>query len=183
MLTAHDKANLPLYMAPSGATSESVGGREVTGTSGTLTSGTVYLRAAALKQNTLISNLTFCVRGTAETGGTHAWFVLTDSNLVVKAVTADQTGATAIGGTNTPVTVSTNAFTTTYSGLYYVGLCVVASGMPVMLVGATTPTGLNSVTPVLCGSSSTGQTTPPSTGTTLTAITSANSYNFYYYTS
>lgn len=183
VLTALDKSGPNLYMAPTGATSESAGGREVTGSSGTLVSGTVYLRAAVLKQNTVVNNITMCTRGTAETGGTHMWYVLTDSSLVVKAVTADQTGATALTSINTPYTFATNSFTTTYSGLYYVGVMVAATGMPVFLTGVATPTGLNSAAPILCGTSSTAQTTPPSTGTTLTALTSSNGYNFYYYTS
>jgi hypothetical protein len=171
-------------MAPTGATSESAGGREVTGTSGTLNTGTLYLRAIALKQNTVVSNITFCTRGTAESGGSHAWYVLADSGLVVRAVSADQTGATALGSTNTPFTLAmTSPYTATYSGLFYVGVCVVASGMPNFLVGATTAANLCSATPVLCGSSNTGATTPPSTGTSLTALTSNNGYNFYYYTS
>jgi hypothetical protein len=183
VLTAHDHANVPLYLAPSGATSESAGGREVTGTSGTLTSGTLYLRACALKQNTLVSNITFCLRGTAETGGSHAWYVLADSGLVVRAVTADQTGATALTTANTPYTLATNSYTTTYSGLFYVGVCVVAGGMPNFLVGPTAPTALCNATPVLSGASNTSATTPPSAGASLTAITGNNGYNFYYYTS
>jgi hypothetical protein len=183
VLTALGYSNLPLYLAPTGATSESAGGREVTGTSSNLTSETVYLRACYLRQNTVVSNITFCTRGTAETGGSHAWYVLTDSALVVRAVTADQTGATALAAAQTTYTFATNSYTATYSGLYYVGMCITASGMPNFLTGPTPPSPLCAVTPVLCGSSSTSQTTPPSVGATLTALTANNGYNFYYYTS
>lgn len=184
VLTDLDNANRSRYLAPAGATAETIPrAMGLTGTSSALTSGTLYLTAIGLHQNTVVSNITFCVRGTAESGGTHAWFVLADSGLVVRAVTADQTGATALGATQTPVTFATNSYTTSYSGLFYVGVCVVASGMPLFLTGPTLPSGMVSAAPVLCGPSSTGQTTPPAAGASLTAITANNGYNFYAYTS
>jgi len=176
-------ASLSLYTAPVGATAETMSRASVTGTSSALTSGTLYVMAAGMAKGTAVGNLTFCVRGTAEAGGTHAWYVLLDSGLVVRAVTADQTGAAALGTTNTPFTFATNAYTTTYGGLFYVGICVVATTMPLMLVGQSTPQALSNLSPVLCGSSSAGLTTPPATGTTMGALTGNNGYNFYAYTS
>jgi len=184
VLTDLATANRSGYLAPTGATAETVPrGLGLTGTSSALVSGTVYLTAIGLHQNTVVNNLTLCTRGTGEAGGTHAWYVLADSGLVVRAVTADQTGATALGTTQTPFTFSTNSYTATYSGLFYIGVCVVATTMPNFLTGPTVPQALSNATPVLCGSSSTAQTTPPATGSSLTAITGSNGYNFYAYTS
>jgi hypothetical protein len=171
------------WQAPTGATAETFPRGWLTGTASAMTSGTLYVQAIGLHQNTVVNNLTFCTRGTAETGGTHCWYVLLDNTLTVRAVTADQTGATALTSTQTPYTFATNAYTAAYSGLYYAGICVVATGMPIMLAGPSSPSGLISLAPILSGSSSTGQTTPPTTGTVMGALTANNGFNFYAYTS
>jgi len=183
VLTDLSQANRSGYLAPTGATAETLPRISASATSSALTSGTLYVTAIGLHQNTVVANLTFCVRGTIEAGGTHAWYVLLDSGLVVRAVTADQTGAAALGTLQTPFTFATNAYTATYSGLFYVGLCVVATTPPLMLAGPSPPSGLVSAPPILCGSSGTGLTTPPATGATMGALTANNGYNFYAYTS
>ena len=173
-----------LYAAPSVATAETFPRMLISTGASVMVSGTLYCMALGLHQNTVINNLGFATKGTAETGGTHAWFALLDNTMTVRAVTADQTGATALGSTNTHYQFSTNSFTTTYSGLYYASICVVASGMPVMsaLSASAIPSDVVSMSPILCGSSSTGLTTPPSTGTAMTALTAAQGYTFWAYT-
>lgn len=185
VLTALGTAWLTGYQAPAVATAETFPRSLISTGSSAMVSGTLYCMAIGMKQNVAVSNLTFVTKGTAETGGTHLWYVLLDNAMVVRAVTSDQTGATAMTSTNTHYTFSTNSYTTTYSGLYYIGVCVVASGMPVLCALSTTaiPNDVVGLSPVLCGSSSTGQTTPPTPGTTMTALTGAQGYPFYAYTS
>ncbi len=182
VLTDLSFTNRSLYLAPSGATAETIPRSLIGGGSAAMTSGTLYVMGIGLHQNITVSNITFATKGTAETGGSHCWYVLLDSGLVVRSVTADQTGATFLASTNTHYTIASSSYTTTYSGLYYVGICVVASGMPQMAVGGAIPNDVASITPAVCGASSTGLTTPPTVSTTMGAITGGN-YAFYAYTS
>jgi Pectate lyase superfamily protein len=179
-----------LLVAPSGATGETFAREEATQyttqSSGysPLVSGTVYAAAIPLPANLLISNLTLQVGSSAFTVVTHGWYALLDSGLVVRAVTADQSGGNWTN-TFTPVTlsVSASAYTTTYTGYYYVAFCATFSSAGIFPAKTAPVGGLAALTPVLAGSSSTGQTTPPSTGTALAALTSAAGGRFYAYTS
>jgi hypothetical protein len=181
---APSPALLSLYVAPSGATAETVF-REIANTaSSALVSGTLYVRAIGLPKGLTVNNITMYTNAAAKTGGSHGWYVLLDSGLAVQAVTADQTDAATVWGTiNTGYTLATNAYTTTYAGLYYVGVMVVASGMPTFTGRSGPLASVNSAAPVLAGVSSTAQTTPPATTTVMTAVTSNTGYHFYAYTS
>lgn len=183
-----NNADLSLYLAPSGATGETFPRRLAVNASGAPSSGTLYLSAIPLPSGLAVGSITFCVNGTATTAGdvTHGWYVLLDSSRVVRAVSADQVG-TQWNVINTPVTISVagSAYTTTYGGLYYIGLMVATSAgsQPTFDTTANLTGNIGGIAPILCGSSSTGQTTPPSAGATMGAITSSGIYNFYGYTS
>lgn len=178
-----------LSLAPTGATGETVPRSQATGaTSSLATSGTIYLSAIALPQGTVVNNITFITgTGTLKTGGTHGWYCLADSGLVVRAATADQIDASTKWGTaSTVYTLATNAYTTTYTGLYYVGIMVAnsAGSQPNIVTGTAMAAGLG-VAPILSGTSTISQTTPPATdgSVTLTAIGADGSKRFYAYTS
>lgn len=148
--------------------------------SAALTSGTVYMCGIALNKGVTVSNISLFVAGTAESGGSHAWVGLADSSRVVKAVSADQTGATYFAGTNTAVTTAlAAAFTTTYAGLHYVFVCAVGTTPVFAAAPALVNAALGNVPPILCGSSSTGQTTPPAVGAALGAITATAGHLLY----
>lgn len=149
-----------------------------------LTSGTLTVTAIALPQYMTLSSIAMSTKGTAKTGGTHGWYVLLDSSRVVRMVTADQTDAATVWGTtNTLYSLATNSYTTTYTGLYYLGVCVVATGMPnIETAGAGGSAGVVGAAPILCGTSSTGQTTPPSVGATMGAFTASVNTTLYGYT-
>jgi hypothetical protein len=151
------------------------------GSTAALTSGTVYACGIALNKGVTVSNVSLYVAGTAEATGTHAWVGLANSARSVLAVSADNTGAAYFGGTNTAITTALAApFTTTYAGLHYVFVNVTATTTPVFAAApALVNAALGAVAPILCGTSSTGQTTPPATGTTLTAITATAGHLFY----
>jgi hypothetical protein len=179
----HVHPDLNLYAAPSGATAETCPRRYASTSSSAQNTGTLYATAIAMASGILVSNITMASGTAAKTGGTHGWYVLLDSGLVVRAVTADQTDAATVWGVaQTAYTLATNSYTTTYTGLYYIGVMVAATGMPTFLAATATGNAVNGVAPVLAGSSSTSQTTPPSTGTTMTSLSGA-SRQFYAYTS
>jgi hypothetical protein len=150
-------------------------------TSAGLTSGTIYACAVPLDYGVTVTAISLLVAGTAEATGTHAWVGLADSGMNVLAVSADKTGAAYFGGTQTAVTTALAAsFTTTYAGLHYVFVNVTATTTPVFASApAVENAALSAVAPVLCGSSGTGQTTPPTVGTALTALTATAGHLFY----
>lgn len=179
-------ASLALYSAPAGATGETFPRRFTTGVSNPLTTGTLYVTAIGLPAGLPVSNLTMMVNTTAKGGGSHGWYVLLDSNRIVRAVTADQTDASTVWGTvSTTVTLSVaaSAYTTTYSGLYYAGVMVAAGTTPTFSTSVNQAGGITTIPPILTGFSSAAQTTPPALGATMATITPSAGFNFYTYTS
>lgn len=150
------------------------------GTSAAMTSGTAYAVAIDLDLGVTVTNIGL-LSLTAESGGTHAWAGLADSGMNLLAVSADHTGAAYFAANTAVTTALSSPYTTTRAGLFYVVVCVVA--------GTTVPTfasapalahaNLSAVVPIACGSSSTGQTTPPAVGTALTALTATAGHVLY----
>jgi hypothetical protein len=137
-----------------------------------------------MPQGVTVNNITMAAGSTAKGGGSHGWYVLADSSLIVRAVTADQTDTASVWGTiNTVYTLPTNSYTTTYTGLYYIGVMVAASTVPTFLCTTATTNSVVALTPVLsgaCGGAT--QSTPLATGSTLASI-SSSSRQYYAYTS
>ena len=181
------KAWLYQYLEPTGAKFSTIDGRmSATSTASALTSGTVYECAAPIEAGVSIANLTLASL-TAEATGTHAWVGIADNTNKVLAISTDQTGA-AYFAANTLVTTGitidgTNPLVTTYTGLYYVFVCVVASGtMPTFASApAFTHVAITTAPPIFCGSSLTAQTTPVAVGSSLGTITPAAGYQIYAY--
>jgi len=175
-----------LDYAPAGAVAE-VFPRQHATTAATLTSGTLTVRAVSLPKGLVVSSATFVTNSAVKTGGSHGWYVLLDSARKVVAVTADQTDAATVwGGTNTPYPLAFTApyIVTAYDGMYYLGVMVAATGMPNFAANPALTGGINgTLTPVLAGTSSTGQTTPPAAGATMTGLTSVAADNLYGYVS
>ena len=101
------------------------------GTSGELTAAEVYLYAGQV-----VGHLAWAADGSA-VSPTHQWLCLMDASGNMLAVTADQ-GTTAIAaGIITPIAITAIAsgawstFVVPETGVYYVGLCVVAATMPI----------------------------------------------------
>jgi hypothetical protein len=185
-----NNADLSLLLAPSGATGETVSRSLCGGYLSGLTSSLVYVSALPLAKGTPVNNITLQLGNLQFTlvDVTHGWYALLDSSRVVRAVSADQTsGNWGPSSANLPVTLSVagSSYTTTYGGLYYVALCITFTSTSGEFVQSsiTSVGGMNTTAPLLCGTSSTGQTTPPSTGTTMGAITGTTGGRFYAYTS
>ena len=150
------------------------------------TSGTLAVTSIMLKAGMSISNMLLCTDGTAETGGSHGWYVLMDTSMKVLAVTADKTAATFWGnGFQAYSLPFTASYTVPTTGRYLVGVCIVASQMPTFSgQGALRISAPNNAGPTFApawiGTSSTGQTTPPALGATMAALANVgNSYNYY----
>jgi hypothetical protein len=105
------------------------------------------------------------------------------------AATADQTTTALNANTLYSLAIAAvssgaaTTFTTTYTGLYYMGFMMTATTMP-NLVGTNHVAGDNAVmaaTPALQGTSSTGQTTPPAFPFQAATLTSGLQALFYCY--
>lgn len=140
-----------------------------------LSSGRLSLQAIWLPAGTTINSISFWSATTALATGTNQLFGLYDSNLnLLRSSTNDTSTAWAA---NSRKTLSlTSSFTTTYSGLHYLGIMVAATTVPT-LKGNTAKTGgqLNAGAPSMGGTSTTGLTTAlPATaaapGTVTTSI-------------
>jgi hypothetical protein len=186
--------DLELYRAPTGATAQTV--PRYMAVAGGLApgSGTLAVCSIVLPLGLAINNITFITDTAIKTGGTNGWYVLLNSSRAVVAVSANQTDASTVWGVaSTPYTLAvlgtgSATYTTTYTGLYYMGLMVAeTSGTMPTFVGSTLlragANGASSPTPLWAGTSSTGQTTPPAIGATMGAITASSNGQLYGYTS
>jgi hypothetical protein len=124
-----------------------------------LSSGRLSLQAIYLPAGTTINSISFWSATTALATGTNQLFGLFDSsyNLLRSSVNDTSTAWAA----NSKKTLSlTSAFTTTYSGIHYLGIMVAATTVPT-LKGNTAKTGgqLGAAAPTMGGTSTTGLTT------------------------
>jgi hypothetical protein len=164
------------YLAPTGASYETFPRNGYSNTTVAPASGTLYLSAIALPAGFSVGRIAFA-NTTAATSTTHWWFGLYDSARVQLATTADQTTTAWATNTVKSVPIATIAsgpattYTTTYTGLYYLGFLMTATGAP-SLACTILASGVGATAPVLCGSTSTGLTTPPAFPFTAAAPTS-----------
>lgn len=136
-------------------------------------SGTVYMQAVYLPNNTVVNNITAVVGSTASTNDvTINWAALCDNTRKVLAVSANATAQLTPAGFNNTLAMG-SAFTTQYAGLYYVAYTVgVTTTQPTLCGRVAAGTELSKIVPILQGTSSTaGTATPPAVGATLGAIT------------
>jgi hypothetical protein len=139
-----------------------------------LSSGRLSLAAIYLPAGTVISSISFWSATTAAGTPTNQLFGLYDSNLnLLRSSTNDTSTAWAA---NSRKTLSlTSAFTTTYSGIHYLGIMVAATTVPT-IKGNTAKVGgqLNAAAPSMGGTSNTGLTTAlPATANAPAAVTTS----------
>ena len=124
-----------------------------------LSSGRLSLQAIYIPAGTTINSISFWSATTAAGTPTNQLFGLYDNNRNLLASSTN--GTTGAWAANSKKTLSlTSAFTTTYSGLYYLGLMVTATTVPT-IKGNTARTGgqLQAEAPSMGGTSNTGLTT------------------------
>lgn len=170
-------------LAPSGAIMETFP-RQASNTPAAVakTSGTLYLSAIGLPVRTTLGHITYpsALSGGA-TSPTNWWFALYDNSFNLLAITADQTTTAWSGNTSVTLAIATIAsgasstFTTTYTGLHYVGI-MMAAATPVMTVrgSGNVQNGIHQIAPYLGGPSDTGLTAPSTFPHTATSITGGN---------
>lgn len=176
------------FLKPSAAKFESWPRTAGTGSSLGLTSGTLQLVAVALPADEVISSITF-VQSAGVTTPTNWWFGLYDSSFNQLAVTADQLTGSWLGSTSKTLSIATvasgsaSSFTTTYTGLYYVGCMVKASTPGSLIATPTIIAALTTLSPPLSGTSDTAQTSPPAFPHTASTPTGTQTQMPYAYVS
>lgn len=161
-------------LRPTGAMYETHPRQAITVTTGTLSSGQMRMIAIDLPAGLVVTSITFCSLGTALAGGTHQFFALYDNNTgretgtpyaLLRASNDDTSNA---WGTNTNKTLNlSSTYTTVTSGMFYLGLLVVATTMPTVIAmtsGLAALIGSN-VTPVISGTTGAGLTALPNPAT------------------
>ena len=179
-----------LYFKPTAALYETVPSWQANSSS-TLITTQLIVMAIALPKGLSIGFISFYSDATPLSVGVNQWFSLYNSSLVQLATTTDD-GATAWAA-NTLKTLAvaqiasgaSATFTTTYTGLHYLGIMVNATTPPTIKATGLVNTGLVSsvsIAPILCGKSTTSLTAPTTFPTTATALT-VGSYGLYGYVS
>lgn len=172
-----------LALAPTGAISQTHERNSfAVGNLALLVSGTLRLAAIPLKKGQTVTSISFVSRTTAGSAMTNQWFGLFDSSRVCLAVTNDDT-STAWGANTVKTLNLTTPYAITTSGLYYIGLMVKGTTPPTLAGIANAATVIPALTPVLGGDSTTGLTTPISTGGTATALSNVGTGYPYAYVS
>lgn len=124
-----------------------------------LSTGRLSLEAIAIRSGELLTSISFWSATTAAGTPTNQLFGLYDNNL--NLLMSSNNDTTTAWAANTRKTLNlTSNFTTTYTGLYYLGIMVTATTVPTVK-GYTARTGgqLSAAAPSLGGTSNTGLTT------------------------
>ena len=150
--------------------------------------GVLQLCAIFVPFNTIVNNINFVTGSTAGVTMTHQWAVLCDNNRNLLANTADLTNG-AIGANAVftwPVAAiasgAATSFTTTYGGLYYVGLLVTAATIPTLMGTSDAANTIKNIAPILVGGSTSSLTTPSPYPTQYAALTATTSPFYSYLT-
>lgn len=167
-----------LRYAPSAALAVTLDRRLVTGTVvPALTSGTLRMTAIWLAKGTVVTNLTY-LAGTAATSLTNRWYAFFDAARNLLRTTADNTSAFN-GGSSLTLPLS-SSYTVPADGIYYVGICEVAT-TPTALRGIASTTGAAiALPPILNGDSTASLTNAASTPSTAAAISANGNIPFAY---
>jgi len=170
------------YLGPTGAIAETMDRASTTFAYASVASGTLYFSALYLPVNTVVSNLNTVTGSTASSGVAHNWMCLCDNNRNLLAISADNTSADLTANTLETYAIANVAagaatsFTTTYSGLHYVGFMIATGTTQPTIQGQTDLSStMMGLAPKLCGTSDTSLTTPSTFPKQFTAITSAAS--------
>lgn len=139
-----------------------------------LSSGRLSLAAIYLPAGTTINSISFWSATTAAGTPTNQLFGLFDSSYNLLRSSANDT-TTAWAANSRKTLALTSAFTTTYSGIHYLGIMVTATTVPT-IKGNTAKVGgqLNAGAPTMGGTSTTGLTTAlPATAAAPATVTTS----------
>lgn len=159
-------------VTPPGCLAETMKRSMITNVTTTVPSGNLFMFSVYIPIGTKVSTVNFYIAGSTA-GFTHQWWGLADSTGKQVAHTTDGT-STAMSSPSLISKTFVTAYTTTYSGTYYILQYISATTTPAVLGSAVGFTGLNpAVEPLWFATTTTGTQTPGTDGTTTYAITGA----------
>lgn len=161
------------WTRPTAALVQTFGRTVSTINSAVLASGSLWLVSIYLPAGTLVSTITFTSATTALATGSNQWFALYSSARALLGVTNDDT-STAWAAEATKTLTLASPFTVLTSGMYYLGINVVATTVPSLRCSVTSAR-ISTQVPILAGTSTTGLTNPASAPGTAAAITASGS--------
>ena len=162
-------------------------GQITTSTLAKATSGTLVLQAISLPVNCLVTNFNILFGTTGDAGPANQWMGLYDSQRNLLAISADGTTTAVTASTVATYPVATVAagsatsFTTTYSGLYYIGFLLVTTNAPTFCA-QTGSIIANALPPILAGTSTASLTSPSTFPTQAGTITGTAARLYMYLT-
>ena len=158
-----------LTRKPTGSIAETVPrGAANLDTNVAMTSGRQHHIAIALQAGQVVTSITF-VSVAAAASPTQQLAGLYSSDGITLLRASNNKTSTAWGANTASTFTLSSTFTTTYTGLHYVALMVVATSLT--LAAITQAVGVVGIAPILSGSSSTGRTTSlASPAAALTAV-------------
>lgn len=161
---------------PASGLAESISRHIIGASSFAPTSGTLYLFAL---REPLLAGVTYTSISFVSQAGavapTNQWFCLVNkSTLAVIRATVDDT-TTAWGAISIKTLALSSTYTPTADVEAYVGI-MQAAGTPATMRQTTLQAGVAALTPLICGSSDTGLTTPLATDAVVSALTNINLY-------
>jgi hypothetical protein len=152
------------------------------------TTGDLFIWAVELGAGQSVGHVGFVTGTTAGATLNHSWTALLDSAYTVLAASADAT-STAIGASAWFSYAMAAAYTTTYTGLHYLGVMISNNSgtQPTLCGSAAGPliamsTGTGHPAQMYGGQSSTSQTAAPALGTVVTAPTATIAIPYLYCT-
>jgi hypothetical protein len=169
------------YLLPAGAIAQTLP-RHLGWVAYTVNSGNLSLTAVNLPAGVTVGHITTASNTTAASAPLNWWYGLWDLNRVQLAVTADQLTTPFTANTAVTLAVASTAagaatsFTTTYSGLHYVGFMMKATTLITLNRIQQAQNAITSIAPIPGGVSTTSLTAPPAFPATATAITSASTF-------
>jgi hypothetical protein len=143
-----------------------------------LSSGRLSMAAIRLLAGQVVSTISFASGSTALSGGSNQWFALFDSSRNMLRVTNDDT-STAWAAQAIKTLTCSSSYTVPTTGLYYLGICVVATTVPT-ITGTTMGGGPGLAAPAIAGNADTGLTNPASCPATTIALTTPSGFPWGY---
>lgn len=164
-------------LRPTGSIAETFP-RDATANGSVLVSARLHFVSIHLDAGQVVTNETWHAGTTAAGTPLNQWACLYSSARAKLAVSDDAT--TAAWAADTPKTFTlTTPYTVPTSGLYYLGLCVVATTVP-SLRSLASSAAINGIAPVRSGFADTGLTDPASAPATAAALTATTSVPYVY---
>lgn len=167
------------WTLPTGAIAQTISRTDGATDIGVLNSGRLSLIGIYLRKGMTVSSISVWSRTTAAVTPTNQWFALYSSAAALLAVSADDT--TTAWAANTKKTLAmTTPYVVPTSGMYYIGICVVAATPPTLSGIGGLGTAQMAELPMPTATANTGLTNPASAPNPATGLSAQGTRPYAY---